>query len=83
MDDEADAVFAGLQNYMGITKPRTYLHPVPSISTQVHPPPPSSFQSPSSSIYLHPAHFSLHPALCNIFNFMKKMSHIIGQFPQI
>ena len=33
------------------------------ISTQLHPPPPSSFQPPSSSIHLHPAHFSLHLAL--------------------
>ena len=44
-------------------------------STQLHPPPPSSFQPPPSSIHLHPAHFnlhpahfSLHPALCNTLN---------------
>ena len=47
----------------------TQLHPAPStstqlisISTQLHLPPPSSFQPPPSSIYLHPAHFNLHPA---------------------
>ena len=41
----------------GITKPCTHLHPAPSsstqlilTSTQLHPPPPSSFQPPPSSL---------------------------------
>ena len=40
---------------------RVLLNRAPS-STQLHPPPSSSFQPPLSSIQLHPAHFSLHPA---------------------
>ena len=53
-------------------------------STQLNPPPPSSFQPPSSPIHLHPAHFSLHPALCNTFNVIRtKISHVIKQSPQI
>ena len=33
---------------------------------------------------LHPAHFSLHPSLCNTVNVIRtKISHLIGQFPQI
>ena len=43
---------------------RVLLNHAPS-STQLHPPPSSSFQPPPNSIHLHPAHFSLHPALCN------------------
>ena len=42
---------------MGITNPCTHLHPAPSTSkqliwtsTQLHPPPPSSFQPPPSSL---------------------------------
>ena len=46
-------------------------------STQLHPP-------PLSSIHLHPAHFNLHPALCNTINVIRtKILHVIGQFPQI
>ena len=48
---------------MGITKPCTYLHPAPStstqlisVSTQLHPPPPSSFQTPPSSLQ-HPQQY--------------------------
>ena len=40
---------------------RVLLNRAPS-STQLHPPPPSSFQPPPSSTHLHPAHFNLHPA---------------------
>ena len=59
---------------MGITKP----------STQLHPAPVSSFQRPPSSTHLHPAHFSLHPALCNTLNSIwTKILYVIGQFPQI
>ena len=59
---------------MGIAKPCTHLHPAPSTSTQLI----------STSIYLHPAHISLHPALCNTLNAIRtKLSHVIGQFPQI
>ena len=51
-------------------------------STQLNPPPPNLFQTPPSSIYIHPAHFSLHPALCNTLNNIRtKISHVIGQFP--
>ena len=51
-------------------------------STQLHPPPPSSSQPLTSSINLHPAHFSLHPALCNTLNnIWTKILHVIGQFP--
>ena len=35
---------------MGITKPSTHLHPAISTSTQLHPPPLSSFQPPPSSL---------------------------------
>ena len=53
-------------------------------STQLHPPPPSSFQHPPSSTHLQPAHFNLRPALCNTLNNIStKMLHVIGQFPQI
>ena len=46
-------------------------------STLLHPPPPSS-------IHLHPAHFSLHPALWNTLNVIRtKISYLIGQFPHI
>ena len=46
-------------------------------STQLHPPSPSSTQ-------LHPVHFNLHLALCNTLNVIRtKISHVIGQFPQI
>ena len=34
--------------------------------------------------HLHPAHFSIHPALCNTLNVIRtKILHVIGQFPQI
>ena len=33
---------------------------------------------------LHPAHFSLHLALCNTLNVIRtKISYVIGQFPQL
>ena len=62
---------------MGITKPCTQLHPALSPSTQ--------FISTSTQLhYLHPAHFSLRPALCNTLNnIWTKILHIIGQFAQI
>ena len=41
---------------MGITKLCTHLHPAPSTSTQLHPPLPSLFQPPSSSL-LHPQQY--------------------------
>ena len=60
------------------------LHPPPPSSTQLHIPPPSSFQPPLSSLHLHPAHFSLQPALCNTLNnIWTKILHVTGQFPQI
>ena len=46
----------------------TQLHPPPPSSTQLHQPPLSSFQPLPSFIHLHPAHFSLHPVLCNTLN---------------
>ena len=50
----------------------------------MHPSSPSSFQPLPSFINLHPAHFSLHPALCNTLNnIWTKILYIIGQFPQI
>ena len=43
-------------------------------STQLHPPPPSP-------THLHPAHFGLHPALCNTLNVNRtKKSHVMGNF---
>ena len=46
-------------------------------STQLH-------TTPSTSTQLHPAHFSLHPALCNTLNnIWTKILYVIGQFPQI
>ena len=34
--------------------------------------------------HLHPANFSLHPALCNTLNISRtNILHVIGQFPQI
>ena len=55
--------FLVLNFIMGITKPCTHLHPAPSTSSQVistsiqlHPPPPSSFQSPPSSLQ-HPQQY--------------------------
>ena len=35
---------------MGVTKPYTHLHPAQLTPTQLHPPPPSSFQPPPSSL---------------------------------
>ena len=61
--------------FLGIAKPCTHLYTATSISTQFHPPPPSS-------IRFHPAHFNLHPALCSIFNFIRTKI-LPGQFPQI
>ena len=61
---------------------RVLLNSAPN-STQLHPPPPSSFQLPSSSTQLQPAHFSLHPALCNTLSVIRtKLSHVIGDFPK-
>ena len=56
---------------MGISKLCTNFHPSRSISTQstqLHSPPPSSFQPLPSCNHLHPLHLSLHPALCNTLN---------------
>ena len=62
----------------------TQLHLPPPSYIQLRPPPTSSFQPPPTSIHLHPAHSNLHPALCNsLNNIVTKISHIIGQFPQI
>ena len=37
-----------------------------------------------SSIHLHPAHLSLHPALSNTLKVIRtKISHVIGEFPKI
>ena len=70
--------------FLGITKLYTHLHPVPSTSIHLHPPPPSSFQPSPSSIHLHPANFSLHPALCNPLNVIRtKIMHVTKPFPQI
>ena len=53
-------------------------------TTNLHPPPPSSFQPPPNSIHLRPAHFSLHSTLRNTLNIIRsKVLHVIGQFPQI
>ena len=44
--------------------------------THLHP-------APSRSIHLHPAHFSLHSALCNTLNIIQtKILHVIGNFPK-
>ena len=57
------------------------MHPATSTSTHLHPSAPSSFQSPPSSIHLHLAQLSLHPALCNILNVIRSLiSHISGNF---
>ena len=62
----------------------TQLHLPPPSSTKLHPPPSSTFQPSTSSTHVHPAHFSLYPALCNTLNVIRtKILHIIGQFPQI
>ena len=64
-----------LKHYLGKNK-WVLLNRVPT-STQLHSPPPSS-------THLHPAYFSLHPALCNTLNnIWTKILHVIGQFPQI
>ena len=48
----------------------------------MHPPPPSSIHlhlAPHSTIHLHPAHFNLHPALCNTLNnIWIKILHVNG-----
>ena len=45
-------------------------------STQLHPPPPTSSD-------LHPAHFSLHPAVCNTLNAIRtKIQPAYGKFPE-
>ena len=62
--------FISLLNLRGITKPCPHLHPAPSTSTQLHPPPPSSFQPPPSSLQ-HPQQY------------LNQNIHVIGQFPQI
>ena len=57
------------------------MHPATSTSTHLHPSVPSSFQSPPSSIHLHLAQLSLHPALCNTLNVIRSLiSHISGNF---
>ena len=57
------------------------MHPATSTSTHLHPSAPSSFQSPPSSIHLHLAQLSLHPALCNTLNVIRSLiSHISGNF---
>ena len=54
------------------------LHPPPPSFSQLHLPPPSLFQPPPSPIHLHPAHFSLPPALCNTLNNIgTKILHVI------
>ena len=40
---------------LGITKPCTHLHSAPSTSSQLHPPPPGSFQAPPSSFQPPPS----------------------------
>ena len=49
-----DQIFLSFK-FSDITKPCTHLHPAPSTSTQLHPPPFSSFQSPSSSFQPPPS----------------------------
>ena len=49
-------------------------------SIQVHPPPASSFQPPPSSIYLHPAYFSLQPTLSTLLQ--PKYCMQFGNFPK-
>ena len=61
----------------GITKPCTHLHPAPSTSIQL-------ISTSTQLQHLHPAHFSLHLALCNTLNnIWTKILHVIEQFPQI
>ena len=48
--------FKKLNSNSGITKPCTQLYPAPFTSTQLHPPPPSSFQPPPSSLQ-HPQQY--------------------------
>ena len=55
---------------MGVAKPCTLLHPAPFTSTQLCPPSPSSIH--------------IHPAFYNTLNIIRtKISHVIGQFPQL
>ena len=55
----------------------TYLPTYLPTFTYLHPPPPSS-------IHLHPAYLSLHPALWNTLNVIRtKILHVIGKFLQI
>ena len=45
---------------------------------------PSSIQLHPAHFNLHPAHFNVQPALCNTLNNIQtKISHLIGQFPQV
>ena len=63
-----------LKHYLGKNK-WVLLNRVPT-STQLHSPPPSS-------THLHPAYFSLHPALCNTLNnIWTKILHVIGAISQ-
>ena len=65
-----------IQDNKKVIENRALLNPAPT-STQLHP-------SLLSSIHLHPVHLSVHPALCNTLNVIRtKISHVIGQFPQI
>ena len=53
-------------------------------STQLYPPPPSSFQLSVRSTRLQLTHFSLHPAFCSILNVIRtKILHVIGQCLQM
>ena len=74
--------FKNFENEIVLEK-RVLLNRAPT-STQLHSPPPTTTQLISTSTQLHPAHFSLHPPLCNTLNnIWTKILHVIGQFPQI
>ena len=49
-------------------------------STQLHPPPPNSFQPSPSSIQLHPAHLSFHPVLSTLLE--PKYCTYLDNFPK-
>ena len=48
--------------------------------TQLHPPPPNSFQPSPSSIQLHPAHLSFHPVLSTLLE--PKYCMYLDNFPK-
>ena len=64
-----------------------HLQPAPPASIHLHPAPSTSTQlilTSTSSIHFQPAHFTLHPTLCNTLNnIWTKILHVTGQFPQI